>query len=223
MQKLAASELQEGGLVLADYQTQGRGQRHATWESTSGMNLTFTTALFPDLPVHLQFYLNIMTALAITDCLGQQLNDALKIKWPNDIYYGQSKICGILIQNNLKLNKIQSCAVGIGLNVNQTSFAWESAASLKTITGRDWNREALLRQLAESLEKRYFELKEQHFATLKKAYLDRLYWKDERRTFRDDQGEFQGVVVGIDNEGRLLIDRGQRIQSYSLKEVTFLR
>ena len=223
MQKLADSSLQEGSLIFADYQTRGRGQRHASWESTAGMNLTFTVALFPDLPVHLQFYLNMVAALAITDCLDTHLQyDQLKVKWPNDIYFAQSKICGILIQNNLKLNKIQSCALGIGLNVNQTHFQYEGAASLKMLTGQALDRKKLLSRLARRLEERYFQLKRQQFTILKQAYLDRLYWKNELHTFQDDRGPFQGVIIGIDEIGRLQIEEQEKIRAYSLKEVTFL-
>ncbi len=222
MQKLASSSLQDGSLVVADYQTHGRGQRNTSWESTEGMNLTFTIALFPNLLVSQQFYLNIMTSLAITDCLQNHVGNLLKIKWPNDIYYVQSKLCGILVQNNLKVNKIQSSAVGIGLNVNQTEFNDKRAASVKSVSGKTWNRMELLRELVSAMEVRYFQLKDQQFARLRRAYLNRLFWKDEWHTYKDKVGVFRGVIIGLNEGGQLMIQRGDRLQAYSFKEVVFV-
>lgn len=223
MQKLASSSLQDGSLVLTDHQTQGRGQRHTTWESAEGMNLTFTVALFPDLPVTDQFYLNMMTSLAITDCLQKYVGDRLKIKWPNDIYYDHSKLCGILVLNNLKVNKIQSSAVGIGLNVNQTEFKDGRAASVKSINGKTWDRMELLRELVSAMEARYFQLKDQEFTRLRRAYLDRLFWKDEWHTYKDEAGEFKGVIIGLNESGQLMIQREDRLWAYSFKEVIFVK
>lgn len=222
MQKLATASLSEGSLVLADYQTRGRGQRHNTWESAAGLNLTFTVALFPGIPVEQQFYLNMMTSLAITDCLADSLGDALKIKWPNDIYYSQAKICGILIQNNLKVNKIHSSAVGVGLNVNQVDFGLGGAMSLKMISGSVWDRTALLKSLAVGLENRYFQLKAGQVAALRRAYLQRLYRKDEWHLFRDEEGMFRGVIIGVNEAGQLLIQKEKKLQAYGFKEVVFL-
>lgn len=222
LRKLEDQSLREGAIVLADYQTQGRGQRHTAWESAKSLNLTFTVALFPALAVHHQFYLNMMASLALTDCLKFQLANLLKIKWPNDIYFGKSKLCGILIQNNLRVNKIQSCALGIGLNVNQLHFGYPGATSLKAISGEAWDRVALLRELAATLEERYFLLKEGKLAQLRQDYLSILYRAGEWHRYRDAEGEFSGMITDIDEGGRLLIRREGKSVAYDFKEVTFI-
>lgn len=220
--RLEAQTLQEGALILADYQTQGRGQRRTSWESAESLNLTFTVALFPDLAVQQQFYLNMMASLALTDCLKHQLGNLLKIKWPNDIYFQKSKLCGILIQNNLRVNKIQSCALGIGLNVNQLYFSYSGATSLKAISREAWDRTALLRDLAVTLEERYFQLKEGELAKLRQDYLSLLYRRGEWHLYRDKKGEFKGMISDIEEGGRLLIRRKEGVVAYDFKEVTFI-
>ncbi|MFP4089625.1 MAG: biotin--[acetyl-CoA-carboxylase] ligase [Cyclobacteriaceae bacterium] len=221
MRQLASQDAAEGLLVLADFQTAGRGQRDARWEAQPGLNLTFTLALFPQIPVEKQFYLNIMAALAITDTLNQLPDDVLRIKWPNDIYYHDSKICGILLQNNLRSNKIHSCALGIGLNVNQLHFEEGRASSLKKITGRTYDRIQLLQQLAEQLENRYYQLKSGEYGRLKRLYLQRLYRMDEWHTFRAAGKQFEGRIVGINEEGQLAVERNAGLQFFNYKEITY--
>lgn len=222
LQKLETQELSEGAMVLADFQSRGRGQRSTQWESAAGLNLTFTVALEPLLAVHLQFYLNMVASLAVTDCLETQLGQELKVKWPNDIFFKDAKLCGILIQNNLKVNKIQSCAVGIGLNVNQMHFAYQQATSLKAISGKAWNRPELLLALATTLEERYFQLKEGNTSVLKHDYLNRLYRMGEWHQYQDEQGVFKGMISGVEESGHLLLRRKEKITSYDFKELVFL-
>ena len=222
MQKLADYSLQDGALVVAELQTAGRGQRDASWEATEGLNLTFTVALYPGLEVEHQFYLNIMTALAVTDSLKNALGEPLSIKWPNDIYYHQSKLCGILIQNNLKVNKIQSSAVGIGLNVNQLHLENSQAVSLKYITKYSWDKVVLLQEIAQNLENRYFQLKSRQFRNLKYDYLSLLYRKDEWHDFKDTDGAFSGMILGIDEQGKLVVNRQNKLKYYDFKEITYI-
>ncbi|MEK6479221.1 biotin--[acetyl-CoA-carboxylase] ligase [Catalinimonas sp. 4WD22] len=234
MQKLASSQaenrLENGAIVLADFQSAGRGQRNAQWTASPGLNLTFTIALFPSLLVQQQFYLNIITTLAIADSLKPHLDESvserpsrrLKIKWPNDLYYDDYKLCGILIQNNLKVNMIQSCAIGIGLNVNQLHFDNLQATSLKTITKSSWNREDVLKEIALNFEERYFQLKAMELSQLKTEYLAQLYWFDEWHTFQDQQGTFRGKIIDVLEGGELLVEREAIRKQYQLKEITYL-
>lgn len=222
MQKLGESQLENGAIVMADFQTAGRGQRNARWDAAAGLNLTFTVALFPNLPVQHQFYLNIITALSISDSLKSYLGEPFKIKWPNDLYFEDHKLCGILIQNNLKVNMIQSCAIGIGINVNQLHFENLQATSLKTITKTSWDKYALLQEIALRLEERYFQLQSSEFMLLEQDYLAQLYWRSEWHTFQDDEGTFKGMIIGIRDDGQLLVDRGAYVKAYDLKEIIYI-
>jgi BirA family biotin operon repressor/biotin-[acetyl-CoA-carboxylase] ligase len=222
MRKLAEGKATEGLLVWSDYQTAGRGQRGSHWEAAPGLNLTFSIALFPQIPIEQQFYLNIMSSLAICDALTQYGKEHLRIKWPNDIYYHDQKLCGILLQNNLRLNKIHSSALGIGLNVNQLHFEEARAVSLKKISGQARDRAALLTQVAEHLEARYFELRSGSYNSLKRAYLPRLYRLYEWHTYESAEGRFEGRIVGISREGQLAVETSGGLKYFAFKEISYL-
>src|ERR1035441_10550859 len=113
----------EGTAIMAKEQYAGRGQMGNAWETESGKNLTCSFILYPEfLEADKQFFLNMAVALAVKDFCEHVLHDEIKIKWPNDIYYHDKKLGGILIENSISGNKISSSVIGIGINVNQTAF-----------------------------------------------------------------------------------------------------
>lgn len=215
-------KVQEGAVIITDHQTAGRGQRDSHWESEARQNLTFSVVLYPGLPVSRQFYLNIISSLAVSDALLAYSNTMTKIKWPNDILYLNNKLCGILIQNNLKANKIQSTVIGIGINVNQVQFSYPNVTSLSRISGKAIDREELLLNLLNFLEKRYFQLKSNVLEDLKNTYLERLYWLNEKRRFTDEAGEFEGIIRGINEHGQLQVHTDKGVQEYNLKEIKYM-
>lgn len=212
---------EEGTVIITDHQTAGRGQRDNHWESEAGLNLTFSVIIYPELPVMHQFYLNMIASLAVADTLALAYQH-VKVKWPNDILFTDKKLCGILIQNNLRINKIQSSVMGIGINVNQTGFSYSKATSLALISGKTVRREEILSGLLENLEKRYLQLKNGNFLTLKTNYLQKLYWLYEERWFADEAGEFTGEIVGMDESGQLMIRTARELRKYGIKEVKYL-
>ena len=116
--------LPEGFLVYTDFQTAGKGQPGNTWESEAGKNLLFSIVLYPhEIPIHEQFVLSEIASLSIKNILAKY-TDGISVKWPNDIYWNDRKIAGILIENSLKKNEINYSIIGIGLNINQTIFRW---------------------------------------------------------------------------------------------------
>lgn len=222
MQLVHENKLQEGSVVITDHQTAGRGQRDNHWEAAPGQNLTFSVVFYPGLPVSLQFYLNIIASLAVTDALYFSISKLFKVKWPNDILYLNNKLCGILIQNNLKGNKIQSVVMGIGINVNQNQFSYSQASSLSLITGKKIEREEILSEVLGFLEKRYNQLADRDLSELKSDYLERLYRLDETHYFADQDGEFEGRIRGIDENGCLLVWAKGEMRSYNFKEVRYI-
>ena len=124
-------------VVVTEHQTQGRGQMGSVWESEHSKNLMFSVfKRFKDLKVDSHFYVSMAVSLAVCDALKLFHLKQLKIKWPNDILSEQKKICGILIENVIKQERIQSSIIGVGLNVNQVNFTnLPNAASLKQLTG----------------------------------------------------------------------------------------
>ncbi len=137
---------EEDVVVWADYQTAGKGQGTNSWESERGKNLTFSVLLHPqDIPANKQFSISMLVSLALCEALGQHIGD-LSIKWPNDIYWRNAKIAGILIEHRISGSLIRDSIIGIGLNVNQRHFLSDAPnpVSLWQICEQDTDREMLL-------------------------------------------------------------------------------
>ena len=217
------SILSEGTVVITSNQTAGRGQRGNIWEAAAGLNLTFSILLRPAfLAVKNQFYLTIVTSLAIADSLKEKLVDTMKIKWPNDVLVGTKKICGILIENSIQQETIQQSIVGIGLNINQKVFAVPTATSLAMVTDKSYDLNEALNSLLENFERRYLQLRSGKLAELKKEYLENLFGFDELRNFVSDEKKFEGKIRDVSNNGELILSINKKFVSYNLKEISFV-
>ena len=214
----------DGELVLTQNQTRGKGQRGNSWESEPGKNLTFSIVLKPHF-IHSteQFSLHLITSLAIHDVLFPILGKKLKVKWPNDIYYGDQKIAGILVENIIRGSSIEHSIIGIGLNVNQKQFETDIATSLSEITLSEYDLGDLIEDLLCSLEKRYLQLKNFHQSDLRADYHSRLYKLDKDALFDSEGKIFKGTIEGVDAKGRLKINDGQTVNAYDFKQVEFVR
>ena len=221
-------------VVVAEYQTAGRGCGSNTWESERGKNLTFSVLLHPtEIPADCQFRISEAVSVAICETLehyfrplspsdsspdsGEQV---VTIKWPNDIYVGDKKICGILIENQLRGRLISDSIVGIGLNVNQTVFRSDAPnpVSLAQLTGHEEDREALLQAFLQRLS----VTMEMESEALMEAYRSRLYRREGFHRFSDSLGEFEAKVMNVLDDGRLvLLDTEGKARMYAFKEVVF--
>lgn len=223
-QLISQNSVLEGAIVLAGEQTGGKGQRGNTWESEPNKNITCSIVLCPlFLPIPHVFDLNIAISLAVCAALEPYIRaDRIKIKWPNDIYVDDSKICGILIENIIRKNLIHHSIAGIGLNVNQASFKGSRAISLYNITGREFLLSSVLNGVLEQLENFYLKLKSGQKSELIHGYSNLLYWKDEERIFLWKNGKSKGIIKGIDQYGRLEIEIDSSIHHFDVKEVQYL-
>lgn len=226
MELLSKSRPTEGTVISTYAQTAGRGQIGRSWESEAGKNLTFSIILYPDfLPAIANFQLNKAFALGVrsyvASCLPKKI---VSIKWPNDIYVGNRKIAGMLIQNVLQGKHLQSSVLGIGLNINQAIFKEApQATSLYMETGKTFSLEESLLQLCTHIEAWYLRLREGHFDLLNNTYLEHLFLLEKTAWFqRDDHTVFEGKITGVAPDGRLLIASGQQIQSFDIKQVQLL-
>ena len=178
-QLLAQEDVIEGTVIVAKYQTAGKGQGLHTWDSDDGKNLLFSIILYPDrvLPED-QIFITMAVSLGVCDFLNDFFKGS-QIKAPNDIYYNNHKIAGILIENTIVEGIINSCVVGIGLNVNQTTFPSNlpNPISIANITGREQNTEDCLNKLLVCLDKRYKELLYGDREKIKSDYTKRLIAK----------------------------------------------
>lgn len=219
-----ASQLEEGAVLITANQTAGRGQRGNTWEVEPGANLTFSLLLKPRfLPATEQFCLTMVISLAVTDALKELEQEFLfQIKWPNDILANGKKMCGILIENTIGQSAIHQSIAGMGINVNQSHFSISKATSLSILSGKKYDLNAVLNKVLEKIEKRYLQLRNGQSVDLKKDYLDRLFGKDEAHAYLLKENEVQGIVRGVDDAGKLLIEVDGERQVLNNKEISYL-
>ena len=215
-----------GDVICAERQTAGRGQRGHTWTSPEGVNLLFSVVLCPTfLPAGEQFLLSQAVALALVDTLGTCGIDA-RIKWTNDIYAGDRKLVGILIEHSYSGPTLDRTVVGIGVNVNQTQFdpALPNPVSMAATAGRRFDRREVLETFRERLEARYAQLEEGAAEALQRDYRERMYGLGRRRTFRLPDGTpFGAVIEGVRPSGELLLRHDDGLlREYLFKEVEFV-
>lgn len=220
---MASAGVADFTVVTTVLQSKGRGQVGAIWESEPGKNLTFSVLkLYERLGLEGHFLISICVSMALYQVLSLLGVPRLSIKWPNDILSGTSKICGILIENSVSGQEIKSSVVGIGLNVNQTSFPNQSrASSLKLVLGRELHLEELLDALLKQLEMSLAQLQEPNWQLLLDNYECLLFKKGIPATFREPDGPFfNGIIQGVTDQGKLrvLSDYGKSME-YGLKEV----
>ncbi len=223
---LAAGSLIEGTTLVADLQTQGKGQRGNSWYSPAGTNLLTSFILHPKhiLPRQ-QFHLNIITSLAVFDLLEDLGVTHTSIKWPNDIYIGKNKVAGILIQNNITKQTISSAIIGVGLNVNQTEFdpTLPNPTSLQKILGKTLDLELTLEALCYFLEKRYLQSKSSSgMEAMTKLYTQQLFLLDQVATFLIDGKHQAGIVRGVDPLGKLVLQLEESTRVFDFQEVRFV-
>jgi len=224
--KLKVNELQDGSVFLAYEQSNGRGQMYNFWESEPGKNLTFSIVVFPYfLDIRRQFMLSKVVTLGIYMALFKYVDD-LRIKWPNDIYVGNKKLGGILIENSIMNSLIKSSVIGIGINVNQTVFLSNAPnpVSLKTLTNQQYDCELVLSEILSGIDFYYSLLKKGEEELIDKEFISVLYQINEKHLFSAEQETFEGEIVGVNEIGQLLIRKGTgEILDFHFKEVEFLQ
>ena len=202
----------------ADYQTAGRGCGTNRWESERGQNLLFSMLIHPTaIAAREQFRISMAVSLAISEALGRYIGD-VSIKWPNDIYWRNGKIAGILIENTLQGGTIMDSVIGVRLNVNQRVFHSDAPnpVSLWQITEQETDREQLLTDILQTFDRLLY-------ADNKAAYMSALYRRQGFHPYADSHGAFMAELVDVEDDGRLLLrdDNGQQ-RRYAFKEVQYV-
>jgi BirA family biotin operon repressor/biotin-[acetyl-CoA-carboxylase] ligase len=224
-QLIVSKEAEEGTVVLAYFQEKGRGQRGNFWESEKGKNVLMSIVLFPGfLPAEHQFMISKIVSLALYDFLVSEIQD-VRIKWPNDLYAGNKKIAGILIENGIKGRNIFSSVLGIGLNLNQEKFisGAPNPVSLKQITGKHFEINVVAKEIVRQVFKWHEKLKEGDFGLIDSMYSARLFRKNEWSIFCENGVEFEAKIAGIGEFGQLqLLRRNGTVSEFMFKEVEFV-
>ena len=216
----------EGDVVWADFQTAGRGQRGHIWHSQKGENLTFSVVLEPHfVPITEQFSVSEVVALSLVDMLAEYGIEA-KIKWTNDIYVGDKKLVGILIEHSLSSVTLRRTIVGVGINVNQTEFdsAIPNPVSMAQLLGKQLDAEDVLQCFLKHLQRNYELLREGAMEALHERYNALLYRKNEWHTYALPSGErFKGAIRGTKPSGALAVEnKSGEVKDYLFKEIEFV-
>ena len=225
-ERMATGQVEEGSVVVAGFQTAGRGQVGNVWESEAGKNLTFSVVLYPGtVPANRQFVLSQLAALSVKEVLDAY-TDHITVKWPNDIYWKDKKICGMLIENDLCGKNIYATIIGIGINLNQLEFRSDAPnpVSLAQITGSVYDADDVLDRFLSILYKWYLRLLKGEEDILRNKYREALYRRDGYYPFSDDDGGFAARIYDIEPTGHLVLQlQDGTLRRYAFKEVRYCK
>ncbi|GHV43469.1 biotin--[acetyl-CoA-carboxylase] ligase [Bacteroidia bacterium] len=226
---LHTETLPSGFVIAADYQSAGRGQANNCWETERCKNLTFSILYFPkNMPATQNFIIAQAAALAVKMVLDKEVaastDERFTVKWSNDVYFQEKKICGILIENTLKLNTIQYSIIGIGVNINQTLFRSDAPnpVSLSQITGKNYDLNIILEKICEKIicflenDKNYYKIRENYFNSL--------YRRNGFYPYQSSDGTyFNAQICAMENDGKMILEteKGEK-RGFYFKEVKFL-
>ena len=217
----------QGDVIVAERQTAGRGQRGNRWSSEAGTNLTFTMVLEPkELEAENQFYVSRAVTLAVTDMLAR-FGIGASVKWPNDIYVDDRKICGILIEHDLMGSNVVRSIAGIGINVNQHEFdpLLPNPVSMASVKGMLFDRTEVLGKFLEAVRQRTEHLDGEEYSSLDRDYRKILYRADGKEYFfREPEGTpFRAVLETVLPGGEMVLRKSDGARkSYWFKEVEFV-
>ena len=212
--------------IWSEHQTAGRGQRGHTWHSTEGENVTFSVVLKPTfLPVVEQFLLSEIVALSLVETMAHYSIEC-KIKWTNDLYAGDSKLAGVLIEHSLSVEGIARTIVGIGLNINQVEFPADlpNPTSMALLRGTKFDRREVLERYMQTLAAWYDKLQRGEKSEIEACYREKMYHLDQEHTYAYPSGEeFKATIRGVRPSGELRLEHADgSIHEYAFKEVEFV-
>ena len=213
--------VENGSIVIADYQTTGKGQRNKTWDSNAYENLLFSLFLKPvTMPFVYPFKINKIMTYSVLMALRNQINNptALKIKWPNDIYYHNKKVSGILIENNFSGSNFNHSIVGIGINVNQ-EFESIDKTSLLEITGNTFDRLQLLEHTLEEIEEQFLKFSTNNSHAINQLFNEVLLGFNEECEFDINNDRMKGVLIGVNENGQLIVSNSGINTSFNHGEI----
>ena len=215
----------EGTVVVAHFQGEGKGQRGNVWTSEPGKNLTFSLILKPKKVTPSEaFVISKIVSLAICKYLETVVEEDVFIKWPNDIYVGQKKICGILIENQFRGKHFESSIIGIGLNVNQSNFQnLPRVTSLILKLKKELELRLVLEGLLKSIETFYLRFQREGISAIHEEYLANLLFIDEMRRYKTSKGEIKAKIVNVISNGQVEIETKEgQLFNFDIKELTFV-
>jgi len=208
------------------HQSKGKGMGDNSWESEKHKNLLFSLLLHPEfLQPHEAFCLSKIVALGIRSTLQKFVSEPVHIKWPNDIYIDNKKVCGMLVENTFTDTHMKTSLIGIGININQSVFSrgLPNPASLVHFTNKELCLQQVLREAIAQIKYYYQKAMLEGAESINNNYLTRLYQLNEWHAYQNDTETFRGRITGVDAYGFLQIEDQQgKIRSYDVKQVSYL-
>ena len=224
LQNIFSDDIKENFKAVATFnQTNGRGQKGNLWHSGPEYNICYSIAIIPDIPAQNQFLISQAISLAVKSFLDKHIQN-VSVKWPNDIFWKEKKIAGILIENKLTGVIINHSIVGIGININELNFPGmlNQAVSLKQITGLDYDLVKLTNDLHQTLVKALADLSTEKADDIQRYYLNSLFRRDGIHGYTDKEGSFEARIRGIEAKGDLILElEDGSLRNYAFKEVSF--
>jgi len=223
--QLSEGELTDGTVIMASFQSSGKGQRGSNWQSLVGLNLLCSIVLLPkSLKAEQQFYLSKVISIAIAEVLHEIGVQKTSIKWPNDILADKSKIAGILIENSIRQDKLESSIIGIGLNVNQKNFSDLNASSVLLETGRYHPVQELATQLFKRIDTCYGFLLEQQFELINQRYNALLFGQEKRHSYQIGGEKRSCIIDRVGVSGELFLEcENEILGPFGVRDIELLR
>ncbi|MBL7745721.1 MAG: biotin--[acetyl-CoA-carboxylase] ligase [Chitinophagaceae bacterium] len=211
--QIHAGLAEHGMAIFAHEQVAGKGQRGKTWASSKGDNIALSIIIKPVLlQVSQQFQLSACAAISVAEWFSKYAGEDTRIKWPNDLYWKDRKAGGILIESIIRSQKTGTSSwewavIGIGININETSFPGDllNPVSLKQITGKNFEPVILAKELCLTFNHCYHELITKEFNIVFAEYLSHLYKRNEKVKLKKDTRVFEAIIKGVTAEGRLIV------------------
>lgn len=225
LKKIIDKNTPEGTIVITNKQTKGKGQQSNKWESEEGKNLTFSLLLKPFIMAEQIFMISKVVSLGIIDALLSELGIKFKIKWPNDIYYENKKLAGILIENQMSGERVNHSIIGIGININQEKFLSDAPnpISLKNIIKKNLELNKMLNKIIDHIAIWYEILRYEQLEKINLAYWQSLYRNEGYHHFMSQKGKIKAKIIEVKNDGKLILETSEKKRmGFYLREISFL-
>ena len=215
----------EGAVVLADFQTNGRGRLGRTWVAEPGENLLFSVLLRPRISIANAGLLTLYASVAIARAIEQHVNEPVECKWPNDLLLHGKKFCGILLENLFQQSEVSYAVIGAGININQMSFPPEISSrgtSLAIETGRTLDRKKVLHAVLGELDTLYPSVKNGDFDDIVSAWTKRCFMFGKKVTVQQHDQTMSGVARRLNRDAGLVIETSTGLETVYAGDVTLV-
>ena len=223
--RMSKENVEHGTLAVAEFQSAGKGRLGRKWTAPEGSSVMMSILLKPEFEPQYASMLTLVMGLSVAQAVCE-LGVEVSIKWPNDIYWKDKKICGMLIENDLSGHNLYCSIIGIGINLNQAVFRGDAPnpVSLFQIIGKEGDREEVLHRFLSIFYRYYLSLLQEEYEDIRIRYQSALYRREGYHAYRDEAGEFEACIHDIESTGHLLLAlRDGSIRRYAFKEVSYCK